>query len=131
MAAGRIREVRRCQLREIGPRVGAQATDGGLGFFVAVLLRMHPAAPPGFPLGGGNDVGIGGWCSSPPLDARPRIKCGAGCTGMTGVEWLDEQRSKDEGYDSHELYQDIEGRSAGVLERVAHCIANHGGVVRL
>ena len=54
---------------------------------------------------------------------------GWGCTGF--LQRLDEQRSKDKGYYGHELYQDIEGRAAGVFERVAHCITNHGGVVRL
>ena len=46
----------------------------GLGFFAPFRMTVRGTRPRSFP-----------WRRepTPPLDARPRIKCGAGCTGMT------------------------------------------------
>jgi hypothetical protein len=42
-----------------------------------------------------------------------------------------EEWRKHEGLDSHELDQDIEGRSRRVLERVADGVSDHGGLVSI
>jgi hypothetical protein len=42
-----------------------------------------------------------------------------------------QQRSDDQGHDAHELDEDVERGTGGVLERIAHCVALNGSGVSL
>ena len=43
--------------------------------------------------------------------------------------WLDEQGREDQGDHRHQLDQDVESRAGRVLERIAHGVSHHGGLV--